>query len=338
MSGGVFICYRREDSASWARLIYDRLSSRLKREQVFIDVDNIEPGLDFVKVLSDRVGDCDALVAVIGKDWLSRRRNRRRLDDPNDFVRIEIEAALTRNIRVIPVLVDGAAMPREETLPDTLKALARRQKIEVSHDRFNSDVERLTNALAFVGEERRKHGAADESAQIRVETATRGIGRTRRSMPPTPQAQNAPLAFMSYVPEDSAAVKALSEKLEGRGVRIWRDRQHLHVGDLWNQVLFSVIKRVGYVIVVQTPAMVKSVSGAFNREIEAAQLRQSEMDPQLRFLIPIRIGFSKLLPSLEDIHVIDVDVAEPDGADFLASSILEDWDKRARFGEPRQLQ
>ncbi|MGA8586738.1 MAG: hypothetical protein WB715_23395 [Roseiarcus sp.] len=84
--------------------------------------------------------------------------------------------------------------------------------------------------------------------------------------------------------------------------------------------------------------MVKSVSGAFNREIEAAQLRQSEMDPQLRFLIPIRIGFSKLLPSLEDIHVIDVDVAEPDGADFLASSILEDWDKRARFGEPRQLQ
>ena len=82
MSGGVFICYRREDSASWARLIHDRLSSRLKREQVFIDVDNIEPGLDFVKVLSDRVGDCDALVAVIGKDWLSRRRNRRRLDDP----------------------------------------------------------------------------------------------------------------------------------------------------------------------------------------------------------------------------------------------------------------
>ena len=122
------------------------------------------------------------------------------------------------------------------------EALARRQKIEVSHDRFNSDVERLTNALAFVEKSVGNMARRTSPRKSRVETATRGIGRTRRSMPPTPQAQNAPLAFMSYVPEDSAAVKALSEKLEGRGVRIWRDTQHLHVGDLGTKCCFQSSK------------------------------------------------------------------------------------------------
>jgi hypothetical protein len=161
MSGGIFICYRREDSAAWAGRIYDRLTSRFEHDQVFIDVDNIEPGLDFVKILSDRVGDCDALVAIIGREWLGRKRNRTRLDDPNDFVRIEIEAALTRNVRVIPVLVDGATMPREEVLPEAMKGLVRRQKVDVSHVNFDSDAQRLTKALAFVEAERRKREAAE---------------------------------------------------------------------------------------------------------------------------------------------------------------------------------
>lgn len=163
MSGGIFISYRREDSAGFAGRIYDRLTSRLERERIFFDVDNIEPGLDFVKVLSDRVGACDALVAIIGKDWLSARdkHNRRRLDDPNDFVRIEIEAALERDIRVIPVLVDGACMPRQADLPPSLKMLARRQGLEISHTRFDSDAVRLTKALALVEEECRKREAAE---------------------------------------------------------------------------------------------------------------------------------------------------------------------------------
>ena len=107
MLGGVFICYRREDSAGFAGRIYDRLTRSLGRESVFLDVDNIPAGLDFVEVLSDHVGRCDALIAVIGRDWLSSAdaENRRRLDDPHDTVRIEIEAALDRRIRVIPVLL-----------------------------------------------------------------------------------------------------------------------------------------------------------------------------------------------------------------------------------------
>jgi hypothetical protein len=146
----VFICYRREDSAAFARLIYDRLTKKLARDSVFLDVDNTPPGLDFVEILSERIGKCDALVAVIGKSWLSSAypSGRRRLDDPTDLVRVEIEAALAREIRVIPVLVDGAAMPRAEDLPDSMKTLTRRQGIEISHTRFGSDIERLTRALS----------------------------------------------------------------------------------------------------------------------------------------------------------------------------------------------
>lgn len=149
MKGSVFISYRREDSAGFAGRIYDRLVTRLESGRVFFDVDNIEPGLDFVKVLADRVGNCDALVAIIGEEWLTSANDEheRRLDDPHDFVRIEIEAALQRDIRVIPVLINGARMPRATDLPDPLKPLVRRQAIEISHTRFDSDSERLTRAV-----------------------------------------------------------------------------------------------------------------------------------------------------------------------------------------------
>ncbi len=152
MRGGVFICYRREDTAGFAGRIYDRLETSLGDGSVFIDVHDIPAGRDFVEVLTERVGRCDALVAVIGRDWLAiaDKNNRRRLDDPNDFVRIEIEAALGRNVPVIPVLVEGAVMPQAEDLPDALKKLARRHGVEISHNRFDSDVERLTDALARI--------------------------------------------------------------------------------------------------------------------------------------------------------------------------------------------
>src|SRR5271165_6481561 len=161
MTGGVFISYRRDDSGGYAGRIYDRLTSRLGRESVFFDVDTIPPGRDFVDVLSERVGKCDALLAVIGKHWVvsADSENGRRLDDPQDFVRIEIEAALSRNVPVIPVLVDGAAMPHPKDLPDSLMTLLRRQAVEVSHARFESDAERLTQALSHIEEEIRQREA-----------------------------------------------------------------------------------------------------------------------------------------------------------------------------------
>jgi TIR domain len=167
--GGVFISYRREDSGGFAGRIYDRLTRNLGHENVFFDVDSIAPGVDFVDTLSDRLGRCDVLVAVIGKSWLGSAdsNNRRRLDDPTDYVRLEIEAALQRSIRVIPVLVDGAALPKTADLPESLAKLTRRQAIEISLTRFDSDVERLLEALSALedGLHRGAGATADSAAR-----------------------------------------------------------------------------------------------------------------------------------------------------------------------------
>jgi uncharacterized membrane protein YhaH (DUF805 family) len=149
---GIFISYRRDQSAAAAGRLADRLVQRFEKDHVFMDVDSIEPGVDFVKVLNDQVARCGAFIAVIGPGCadLRDRAGKRRLDDPHDYVRIEVEAALRRDIRVVPVLVDGAAMPSAETLPESLKALASRQAISVDHHRFAADVEALAGVLQRV--------------------------------------------------------------------------------------------------------------------------------------------------------------------------------------------
>jgi TIR domain len=169
MCGGVFISYRRDDSPSAAGRIYDRLKSRLGSERVFFDIDSIGLGVDFVEVLSNSVGKCDALVVIMGRNWVSSagKDDRRRLDDPNDFVRTEIEAALDRGIPVIPVLVDNAEMPRTEELPDGLKKLTRRQGIQISHTRFDFDVDRLTHALSWLEDEIRQREEREKAKNER---------------------------------------------------------------------------------------------------------------------------------------------------------------------------
>ena len=152
MAGGIFVSYRRDDAKHAAGRLVDRLSQAFGPDQLFLDVDNIAPGLDFKKVLAEKVQACDVLLAVIGPGWLASvdERGSRRLDNPNDFVRIEIEAALLRDIRVIPVLVDGAPMPGERELPDTLRSLAGRNAVRLAHERFGADASDLTAALAKV--------------------------------------------------------------------------------------------------------------------------------------------------------------------------------------------
>jgi hypothetical protein len=150
--GGIFISYRREDSAGHAGRLFDHLSDHLGKDRVFMDVSGIEPGLDFVESIDRAVGSCDVLIAVIGRDWLdcADSTGKRRLDDPNDFIRIETATALKRNIRVIPVLVQGAPIPPQERLPDDLKKLSTRQSVELSDTRWDSDVDRLVETLAKV--------------------------------------------------------------------------------------------------------------------------------------------------------------------------------------------
>jgi hypothetical protein len=147
--GRIFISYRREETAYAAGWLYDRLADHYGRSQVFKDVDSIQLGDDFVEVITAAVGSCDVLLALIGREWLTiiDERGRRRLDNPNDFVRLEIEAALARRVRVIPILVDGARIPRADELPDSLARLVRRQALELSPSRFEFDTSRLLNVL-----------------------------------------------------------------------------------------------------------------------------------------------------------------------------------------------
>lgn len=145
----IFLNYRREDTAGYAGRLYDALADRFSAGQVFIDIDNIEPGVDFVEVIENAVGACDVFIALIGQRWVEvmNERGGQRLEDENDFVRLEIEAALKRELRVIPVLVQGARMPRPSELPESLAPLTRRNALEISDHRWRYDVEQLVQAL-----------------------------------------------------------------------------------------------------------------------------------------------------------------------------------------------
>ena len=149
MGRAIFISYRRDDTEGEAGRLFDDLVIKFDKDSVFMDVSGIDPGIDFRKAIDDNVASCGVLLAMIGPAWCSIKSSGggRRLDDPNDFVRLEIASALARNVAVIPVLVHDAKMPRPEDLPDNLKDLAFRNSVEITHARWNSDVELLKQAL-----------------------------------------------------------------------------------------------------------------------------------------------------------------------------------------------
>jgi hypothetical protein len=152
MPGGIFISYRRDDTRHAAGRLVDRLRETFPRDQLFIDVDNIDLGLDFINVINAKVAACDVMLVVIGPGWPQAcdPQGKRRLDDENDFVRLEVEAALTRDVRVIPLLVDGAQPLRADDLPSSLGPLARRQASRLTHDNFSGDVDKLVESLLRV--------------------------------------------------------------------------------------------------------------------------------------------------------------------------------------------
>lgn len=149
----IFVSYRRDDARGDAGRLTDNLKLHFGDKQIFRDVEAIEAGVDFVEAINSAVSQCAVLLAIIGPNWLrlTDSQGRRRLDDPNDFVRLEIAAALQRNIRVVPVLVGGAVMPKAEDLPPGLETLARRQAHELSDGRWDFDVGQLIETLERVG-------------------------------------------------------------------------------------------------------------------------------------------------------------------------------------------
>lgn len=144
----IFVSYRRDDAAGHAGRLCDRLTARFGGDQVFRDIEDIHPGDDFSDVIGRTIGMCDVTVALVGPRWLTLLRERE--GQAEDWVRLELVAALERNVPLIPVLVGGAAMPRAEELPAELAGLSRRQAIEISEARFDHDVGRLESALERV--------------------------------------------------------------------------------------------------------------------------------------------------------------------------------------------
>jgi hypothetical protein len=145
----IFVNYRRTDAEGEAGRLFDELTLQFSSERVFMDVAAIEPGRDFRKAIDESVAACSILLAVIGQEWLGSKDDagRRRLENPNDFVRMELASALQRDIPVVPVLVRGAKMPHADQLPDVLKELAYRNAMELTHVRWKSDVQVLIQAL-----------------------------------------------------------------------------------------------------------------------------------------------------------------------------------------------
>jgi flagellar biosynthesis GTPase FlhF len=146
---GIFISYRREDAEGQAGRLFDDLTAHFGRDAVFMDVAGIKKGMDFRRIIDEHVASCGVVLVIIGKRWLSvtDSKGKRRLDDANDFVRLETAAALSRDIPVVPVLVQDAVMPTEQDLPDVLRNLAFRNGTELTHARWDSDVKLLIEDL-----------------------------------------------------------------------------------------------------------------------------------------------------------------------------------------------
>ncbi len=211
----IFLNYRRSDSAGWARQLHSDLSARFGAERIFRDV-ALEPGVDYIDHLEHVMDTCDVCIPVIGSRWadVTTADGRRRLDEPDDLVRLEIQRALERDdVTVIPVLVDGARMPGEHELPEGLRALARRNACELTDSRWDYDVERLCrglrDALGDTSVEHERLQLADADA----DTEKAGGPRTAILLPA--------LATLAAAACAGVLAALLTEPLSGRGDPKW---------------------------------------------------------------------------------------------------------------------
>ena len=149
LTAGIFLSYRRADSAAYALLLESRLTQRFPDAEVFMDLDSIQAGRDFIDAIQEALNSCAVLVVLIGPKWatIADEDGHRRLDNPDDFVRSEVRTALERGVWVIPVLVDHARPPRQHELPEELHQLARLHAFDLSYDRLQYDAGRLLDLI-----------------------------------------------------------------------------------------------------------------------------------------------------------------------------------------------
>ncbi len=298
--GNIFISYRRGDSIATAGRIRDRLVQTYGRENVFFDNDDIAHGQDFVKILESKVAECDVLLAIIGPTWLnaSNEQGQRRLDDPEDFVAIEIGSALARDkTAVIPVLVDGAKMPSAAELPTALKPLARRNAIELRNTQFTADVERLVQSLTPM------MGGGKKSPWTKIAAAIAGVAllgvggwaawpMMQGMIKPAPvsvqapvsiQAQSTPASASPAVAADvKTSIARLSDAMHAADGRVAVKLRGGNSVKLGNQIVFEVTSTVpGKLILIDINAAGEVVQIFPNSFVASEQAARVQKDTTL---------------------------------------------------------
>ena len=286
----IFLSYRRDDSGGYAGRLFDRLSQHFGRDNLFMDIDTIGLGLDFVEAIENAVGSCDVLLAVIGRQWLTSTDplGHRRLDNPEDFVRLEITTALERRIRVIPVLVGGASMPRSTELPDVLRPLARRQALVVG-DHFHPDVDRLIAALETI------LGIAPSSRQRVAESSRASSGSPPHDTAPSTRSPAPPTAsitasvsrydfYIVYATPDRRQARDLCWFLQDNACKVFLDEQDLGPGDRLPPALREALEASRVIVVLVST----HTDDAFYQQEEIGRAIQLARDkPRAHTVIPV---------------------------------------------------
>ena len=238
----LFISYRRSDSQDFAGRLHDHLIRAFDASEVFIDVDNIAAGEDFVEVLEDQLDKTDVMLVVIGTSWLtaSDGTGRRRLDHPQDYVRQEIAKALEREIEVIPVLTGTANMPQVTDLPDVLTSLANKNAVWLRHNSFASDVKRLAKAIKQQTQRSKKNdwskfgqSIADEYNKHFILNSIREDHRLQLYFGSESSIES---PFQSHLLKD-----AIVSLIDGADLGLWvKEKKELQPEDFWAAILKAV--------------------------------------------------------------------------------------------------
>jgi hypothetical protein len=340
---GIFLSYRRADVAPYARLLQSQLRERFPGIHIFmdldLDLDSSETGSDFAEVIRETVNSCSVLVALIGRQWatIADEQGRRRLDDPDDYVRLEVEAAFERRVRMIPVLVDGARPPRAEQLPAELRRLAQLNALELSYARFQYDVDQLLDLIervldidsdsgwiaAVVGNEPKArvqeaptNQDADEQIRREADSATPsgGEAQAERETEIQPSQLRQPKIFLCYRREDTQGfARGIYESLASKygQERVFRDIDSIPAGVRFPAWIKSRVGQCNVMIVLigDSWLSVKDPTGQRRLDLSRDWVRQ-EIEVALRRdipIIPVRLqGVSmpsedELPPSIADL-------------------------------------
>jgi TIR domain-containing protein len=267
----IFVSYRRDDSSGSAGRLYDNLKYHFG-DRIFMDVDSIRAGDNFVEVIQKSVRSSAVVIAVIGKHWHSVRTKRsRRLDDPNDFVRLEIVTALENGITVIPTLVDDGRMPKRDEVPAEMVEFTKRHYLELRPESWHRDIDKLVDVLERIVGPRKKQVAVSSSAE-----SDRNVSRTQVPAEPKPTGINVPALKSPYFPfQDSPWRKELAAKREAEEKRREAARKSLPAfyqrGGWWASILINILACVSVAFLAES--LVKWVVSLFGVQPTSVSLQ-----------------------------------------------------------------